>query len=64
MGGSAILAAADNLRAAVRAEVARRLNCGSSEVEIVEGEKAVGPGGKTIPLRGLWSKGFRRKGSS
>src|SRR5205085_2367534 len=57
MGGSAILAAADNLRAAVRTQAAQRLHCASTEVEIVEGEKAVGPAGKSIPLRGLSSEG-------
>src|SRR5438132_7542778 len=63
MGGSAILAAADNLRAAVRAHAAQQLNCDSSEVEIVEGEKAVGPDGKSVPLRGLSSEGISAEGA-
>jgi aerobic carbon-monoxide dehydrogenase large subunit len=53
MGGSAILAAADNLRAEIRARAAKRLDCAAAEVEIVEGEKAVGPGGKSIALHAL-----------
>jgi carbon-monoxide dehydrogenase large subunit len=62
MGGSAILAATDNLRAAIRAQAAQRLNCDTSQVEIVEGEKAVGPGGKSVPLRGLSSEGISAEG--
>src|SRR5205085_3214961 len=63
MGGSAILAAADNLRAAVRTQAAQRLHCASTEIEIVEGEKAVGPAGKSIPLRGLASEGISAEGA-
>ena len=43
MGGSAMLDAAENLRAAIRAEAAKRLACEPSDVEIVDGSKAVGP---------------------
>jgi len=53
MGGSAILAAADNLRAEIRAGAAKRLGCAVAEVEIVEGDKAVGPGGKSVALHAI-----------
>ena len=46
MGGSAMLAAAANLRDMIRAQAAERLGCAPAEIEIVEGTKAVGPGGK------------------
>jgi len=62
MGGSAILAATDNLRAAIRAQAAQRLNCDSSQVEIVDGEKAVDPGGKSVPLRGLSPEAISAEG--
>jgi carbon-monoxide dehydrogenase large subunit len=63
MGGSAILAAADNLRAAIRARAATRLHCEAAEVEIVEGDKAVGPGGKSVALRGLSAEGISAEGA-
>ena len=44
MGGSAILAAAKNLREAIRTQAAERLGCEPAEVEILEGSKAVGAG--------------------
>jgi carbon-monoxide dehydrogenase large subunit len=47
MGGSAILDAAQNLRAAIRSTAARYLNCAPPEVEIVGG-RAQGPSGRTI----------------
>ncbi len=47
MGGSAILDAAENLRAAIRAEAGRFLNCAPAEVEIAGGT-ATGPSGRTI----------------
>src|SRR5436190_3969800 len=46
MGGSAMLDAADKLRAAIRAAAATRLGCEPGQVEIVDGSKAVGPGNK------------------
>jgi aerobic carbon-monoxide dehydrogenase large subunit len=55
MGGSAILDAATKLREAIRAQAAQRLNCQPSDVEIVEGVKAVGPGGKAVALTELSS---------
>ena len=55
MGGSAILDAATKLREAIRAQAAQRLDCQPSDVEIVEGVKAVGPGGKAVALTELSS---------
>src|SRR5262252_2837736 len=63
MGGSAMLDAAKNLREAIRAQAAQRLRCQPSEVEIVEGSKAVGPGGKSIALNGLSSDGISAEGA-
>jgi carbon-monoxide dehydrogenase large subunit len=52
MGGSAILNAADNLRAAIRTAAGRYLNCAPEEVEIA-GESARGPSGRAIAWREL-----------
>ena len=63
MGGSAILDAAAKLRDAIRAEAAQRLNCQASAVEIVEGVKAVGPGGNSIALNELSGEGISAEGA-
>ena len=63
MGGSAILVAADNLRAALRARAAARLGCDASEVEIVEGENAVAPSGKSVALRELSAQAISAEGA-
>ena len=47
MGGSAILDAAAKLRQAMRAEAARRLNCGTDDVVLAD-ERARGPDGKSV----------------
>jgi len=47
MGGSAVLDAATKLRAAMSAEAARRLNCGSAEVVLADG-RAAAPDGKSV----------------
>jgi carbon-monoxide dehydrogenase large subunit len=47
MGGSAILDAATKLREIMRAQAARRLNCGAAEVLLADG-KASGPDGKSV----------------
>jgi aerobic carbon-monoxide dehydrogenase large subunit len=47
MGGSAVLEAAKKLRETMRAEAARRLNCGADEVVLVD-ERARGPDGKSL----------------
>jgi carbon-monoxide dehydrogenase large subunit len=53
MGGSAILNAAADLLKAIREKAAERLGCKPAEVEIVDGEKAIGPGGQSLPLSEL-----------
>jgi carbon-monoxide dehydrogenase large subunit len=63
MGGSAMLDAAKNLRAAICTEAAKRLACAPSEVEIVDGSKAVGPAGKSIALKGLSTEGISAEGA-
>jgi carbon-monoxide dehydrogenase large subunit len=63
MGGSAILDAAEKLRAALRAAAADRLGCAASEIEIVEGVKAVGPRGKSIALAGLAREAIAAEGA-
>jgi carbon-monoxide dehydrogenase large subunit len=63
MGGSAMLAAADNLRALIRAAAAKRLDCEPGEIEIVDGSKAVGPGGKSLALKGLSADGISAEGA-
>jgi carbon-monoxide dehydrogenase large subunit len=47
MGGSAVIDAATKLRAAMSAEAARRLNCGSVEVVLADG-RATAPDGKSV----------------
>jgi aerobic carbon-monoxide dehydrogenase large subunit len=63
MGGSAMLDAAEKLRAAIRAEAGKRLGCAPSEVEIVDGSRAVGPAGKSVDLKGLSSDGISAEGA-
>jgi len=63
MGGSAMLNAADKLRATIREAAAKRLGCAAAEVEIVEGIKAVGPGGKSVALAGLAPDGIAAEGA-
>jgi carbon-monoxide dehydrogenase large subunit len=63
MGGSAMLDAADKLRAAIRVEAAKRLGCEPGQVEIVDGSKAVGPGNKSLPLAGLSAEGISAEGA-
>jgi aerobic carbon-monoxide dehydrogenase large subunit len=62
MGGSALLDAAANLRAAIRAEAAERFGCAAADVEIVDGA-AVGPAGKTVTLQELSSQGISGEGA-
>ena len=52
MGGSAILAAANGLRAAIRAAAAQRLGCVADAVAIRD-EGVSGPDGRSLPLAGL-----------
>jgi carbon-monoxide dehydrogenase large subunit len=63
MGGSAILDAAAKLRDAIRTRAAQRFNCQASAIEIVEGVKAVGPGGNSIPLNELSGESLSAEGA-
>jgi carbon-monoxide dehydrogenase large subunit len=63
MGGSAMLDAAEKLRAAIRAEAAKRLGCDAAEVAIVDGTTAAGPGGTSIALAGLTNDGIAAEGA-
>jgi aerobic carbon-monoxide dehydrogenase large subunit len=63
MGGSAMLDAAEKLRAAIRAVAAERLGCAADDVEIVEGTKAVAPGGKSLALAELAGEGLSAEGA-
>ena len=50
MAGSAILLAAESLRAKICAEAARCMGCDPSEVGIREGDRLAGPSGLSLPL--------------
>jgi aerobic carbon-monoxide dehydrogenase large subunit len=63
MGGSAMLDAANKLREAIRMEAAKPLGCAPAQVEIVDGIKAVGPGGKSVSLAGLAPEGIAAEGA-
>ena len=52
MGGSALLDAANNFKAALGEAAAKRLGCDASEITLGE-DKVSGPGGKSLPLVGL-----------
>ncbi len=63
MGGSAIMAAAGQLRQAIRAAAARRLNCAADEVDIDHGI-AVGPERASITLGELAAEGISDRRSA
>jgi aerobic carbon-monoxide dehydrogenase large subunit len=63
MGGSAMLDAANKLREAIRVEAAKPLGCAPAQVEIVDGIKAVEPGGKSVSLAGLSPEGIAAEGA-
>ena len=52
MGGSAVLDAANNFHAAIRAAGAKRLKCEPADVKI-DADKVSGPNGQSFPLREL-----------
>ena len=52
MGGSALLDAANNFKAALREAAAKRLGCAPAEITIDE-DKVSGPSGKSLPLSAL-----------
>ena len=62
MGGSAILDAADNLKAKVRAAAARRLGCAAGEVVVGDGVSA-SFGGKTLVLADLYDEDLSAEGT-
>jgi aerobic carbon-monoxide dehydrogenase large subunit len=63
MGGSAILDASGKLREAIRARAAERLGCEAAEIQIVEGSRAVGPGGASLSLVELAGDGIEAEGA-
>jgi carbon-monoxide dehydrogenase large subunit len=63
MGGSAMLDAAAKLREAIRVAAAKQLGCAPGEVEIVDGAKAVAPGGKSVALAALAPEGIEAEGA-
>jgi carbon-monoxide dehydrogenase large subunit len=62
MGGSAMLAAAENLRAAIRAAAAARLACAPEQIKIVDGATAVGANGASIAVAELAGDGISAEG--
>jgi aerobic carbon-monoxide dehydrogenase large subunit len=62
MGGSAMLAAAENLREKIREAAAARLGCEPAQIEIVDGRTAVGPNGRSIDLADLAGEGISAEG--
>jgi carbon-monoxide dehydrogenase large subunit len=75
MGGSAVVAAAGQLREAIRAAAARRLSCAASDIEIVPGQTqsdhtwrgeegvARAPNGSSVPLSELARDNISADGS-
>jgi aerobic carbon-monoxide dehydrogenase large subunit len=63
MGGSAMLDAAAKLRDAIRVTAAKQLGCAPGEVEIIDGAKAVAPGGKSVALAALAPEGIAAEGA-
>jgi carbon-monoxide dehydrogenase large subunit len=60
MGGSALLDAANNFKAALSEEAAKRLGCPASEITLEE-DKVSAPGGKSLPLADF--AGLTREGA-
>jgi carbon-monoxide dehydrogenase large subunit len=50
MGGSAIVTVARQLLGRIRSQAAERLGCSSSEIDILDGARAVSPKGKSVRL--------------
>src|SRR5262249_11903364 len=63
MGGTAILSAAAALRATIPTTAAQRLGCQPDAISLVEGSRAVGPGGKAVALAELSGEGLSAEGS-
>jgi aerobic carbon-monoxide dehydrogenase large subunit len=62
MGGSAILVAAEKLKDAIRKVAAKRLQCASAEVQIIDC-KAIAPGGKSLSFAELASERLCEEGT-
>jgi carbon-monoxide dehydrogenase large subunit len=62
MGGSALLAAANSLKEAIRAAAAARIGCAASQIEIVN-DSAVGPASQSIGLGELAGQGLSVEGT-
>jgi aerobic carbon-monoxide dehydrogenase large subunit len=62
MGGSAMLAAAEKLRAQIRDAAAARLGCAAAQIEIVDGRTAVGPNGTSVDVAALADGGLSAEG--
>jgi aerobic carbon-monoxide dehydrogenase large subunit len=62
MGGSAVIDAAANLKAAIRAAAAKRLGCGADDIAI-DGGQAIGPGRASIVLATLAADGISAEGT-
>jgi carbon-monoxide dehydrogenase large subunit len=62
MGGSAIMAAAANLRDAIRSAAAKRLRCTPQEIDIVN-DMAVGPARTSVALKELAGDGISVDGT-
>ena len=60
MGGSALLDAANNFKAALGEETAKRLGCNAAEITLGE-DRVMGPGGKSLPLSDF--AGLTREGA-
>jgi carbon-monoxide dehydrogenase large subunit len=63
MGGSAILAAAENLKDAIRKAAGEQFGCPAADVEIIDGLRAVKAGNRQMTLVGLSAGGFSAKGT-
>jgi carbon-monoxide dehydrogenase large subunit len=61
MGGSAVLDAATKLQTAMRAEAARRLNCGADEVVLAD-QRAAAPDGKSVSWAELGAEPISAEG--
>jgi carbon-monoxide dehydrogenase large subunit len=62
MGGSAVIDAAANLKAAIRSAAAKRLHCGADDI-VIDGGQAVGPGRAAVPLTELAADGIAVEGT-
>jgi aerobic carbon-monoxide dehydrogenase large subunit len=62
MGGSAIVAAAAALKSTIRERAAQRLQCSAGDITL-DGDRAIGPGGRSISCGELAADGLSAEGS-